>query len=42
MSTSTVTTFDSAELKERIGVPGYEALAGVMDFLSSAEEAEAA
>lgn len=32
-----------AKVKERIGVPGYEALAGVMDFLqSSAEEAEAA
>jgi hypothetical protein len=32
-----------AKLKERIGVPGYEALAGVMDFLqASAEEAEAA
>lgn len=32
-----------AKIKERIGVPGYEALAGVMDFLqSSAEEAEAA
>ena len=31
-----------AKIKERIGVPGYEALAGVMDFLqSSAEEAEA-
>jgi len=32
-----------AKVKERIGVPGYEALAGVMDFLqSAAEEAEAA
>jgi hypothetical protein len=32
-----------AGLKERVGVPGYEALAGVMDFLlASAEEAEAA
>lgn len=32
-----------AKIKERIGVPGYEALAEVMDFLqSSAEETEAA
>jgi hypothetical protein len=32
-----------AGLKERIGTPGYEALAGVMDFLqASAEEADAA
>lgn len=33
----------AAKVKERIGVPGYEALAGVMDFLqSAAEEANAA
>lgn len=32
-----------AKIKERIGIPGYEALGGVMDFLqASAEEAEAA
>lgn len=34
---------EKAKVKERIGVAGYESLAGVMDFLqASAEEAEAA
>lgn len=32
-----------AKIRERIGIPGYEALAGVMDFLqASVEEADAA
>jgi hypothetical protein len=32
-----------AKIKERIGTPGYEALAGVMEFLlASAENVEAA
>ena len=32
-----------AKIREQIGIPGYEALAGVMDFLqASVEEADAA